>query len=92
MRATDPKLIDGVWVEEPRVRVTPRDLAFLIDRLQILFGRPSAISEGREFVASVGSEALPIDALRSIVELTRGLEPPRHEGSPLPRWPSRQES
>ena len=92
LKATDRKLVDGVWVDEPRIRVTPRDIALLIDRLQILFGRPSTISEGREFVASVSSEALPIDALRSIVELTRGLEAPRDEGSPLPRLPSRRDS
>ncbi len=86
LQATDRKLIDGVWVDEPRIRVTPRDIAILIDRLQILFGRPSTISEGREFVATVDSAAVPIDALQSIVELTRGLDSPRDEGSPLPRW------
>ena len=92
LKATDRKLVDGVWVEEPRMRVTPRDVTLLIDRLQILFGRPSTISEGREFVASMSSDALPIDALRSIVELTRGLESPRDEGSPLPRSPRSREN
>ena len=85
LRATDRKLIDGVWVEEPRLRITPRDLALLIDRLQILFGRPAQISEGRTLAATVTSEAIPLDALRRIVELTRGLgTPPADRGSGLP--------
>jgi hypothetical protein len=92
LRATESKLIDGKWTEVPAVLVTPRDVAVLIDRLQILFGRPALISEGRSFGATLTSEPLPIDDLRKIVELTRGLESPRVEGSPLPRWPSRRES
>ncbi len=91
LQSTEMKLVDGRWVEVPVVLVGPRDLALLVDRLQVHFGRPSTINEGREFVATVGSKALPIDALRSIVELTRGLESPRSEGSPLPRWPSGRE-
>jgi len=35
----------------------------VIDRLQVLFGRPSTISEGRGFAATVTTEALPLDAL-----------------------------
>jgi hypothetical protein len=38
-------LADGSISEEPVMLVTPRDLAKMIDRLQTLFGRPSAISE-----------------------------------------------
>ena len=82
LRATESKLIDGKSDELPAVLVTPRDLAILIDRLQILFGRPAQISEGRSFGATVSSAPLPIDDLRKIVELTRGLESPRAEGSP----------
>ena len=92
LRATESKLIDGKWTEVPAVLLTPRDLAFLIDRLQVLFGRPALISEGRSFAATVSSVPLPIDDLRRIVELTRGLESPRAESSPLPRWPRRRES
>ena len=50
--ATERKVIDGEWVEVPVMRMTPRDLALLIDRLQILFGRPSMNSEGRGFAAT----------------------------------------
>jgi len=57
--------------------ITPRDMALLVDRFQLLFGRPTMISEGRGFAATVTSEALPLDALQKIVELTRGLAPPQ---------------
>jgi hypothetical protein len=85
LHATERKLIDGAWVEVPALRITPRDLALLIDRLQILFGRPAMISEGRGFAATVTSEALPVDLLRKIVEVTRGLgAPPIAHTSGLP--------
>ena len=80
MRATEKKRIDGEWVEVPVMRLMPKDVAILLDRLQVLFERPSRISEGRD--VSVRSE-LPVDALNQIVELTRGrVAPPT---SPLPR-------
>jgi hypothetical protein len=66
------------------MRLTPRDLAALIDRLQILFDRPSCINEGRDL--SVGSQ-IPIDALNQLVELTRGRAVP--PASPLPKAPRR---
>ena len=56
-------------MEVPVMRLTPRDLAVLIDRLRILFDRPARINEGRNL--SVGS-TIPIDALSRLVELTRG--------------------
>jgi len=62
----------------------PRPL--LIDRIQVLFGRPAIISEGRGFAATFTSEALPVEVLRGIVEATRGLAgAPAAESSPLPR-------
>ena len=85
LRATEKKLIDGEWVEVPAVRLTPRDLALLIDRLQILFGRPAMISEGRGYAATIISEALPVEVLKGIVEATRGLGvPPIPHTSGLP--------
>ena len=36
--ATEPKRIDGARIEVPVMRMTPRDLALLIDRFQVLFG------------------------------------------------------
>ena len=86
LQATEKKLIDGEWVEVPVLRLTPRDLAMVIDRLNVLFGHPATISEGRGFAATITSEPLPIDLLQKIVELTRGLEPrPTLETSGLPR-------
>jgi hypothetical protein len=66
------------------MRLTLRNLAVLIDRLQILFDRPSRSNEGRDLSVS---SALPIDALNQFVELTRGraVAP----ASPLPRAPRR---
>lgn len=80
MRATEKKRIDGEWVEVPVMRFMPKDVALLLDRLQVLFDKPARISEGRDL--SVRSE-LPIDALNRIVELTRGRAVP--PTSPLPR-------
>jgi transposase-like protein len=84
LKATERKLVDGEWVEVPVMRLTPRDLAALIDRLQVLFDRPSRINEGREL--SISSQ-LPIDALNQLVELTRGRGAP--PASPLPKAPRR---
>ena len=54
----------------PVLRITPRDVALLIDRPQVLFGRPAMISEGRGFAATIIAEALPVDLLRGIIEAT----------------------
>lgn len=41
LRATKQVVLaDGTIAEEPVMLITPRDLALLIDRFQILFGRP----------------------------------------------------
>jgi hypothetical protein len=40
--------------------------------------------EGRSFAATISSEALPLDALQKIVELTRGLVPLPDHTSGLP--------
>ena len=91
--ATEKKLIDGEWVEVPAMRMTPKDLAILIDRFQILFGRPSMISEGRGFAPAITPEPLTVEVLRGIVEATRGLaDTPAPEASPLPRLGRRTES
>ena len=93
LQATVKKRIDGAWVEVPALRVGPRDLALLIDRFQVLFGRPAMISEGRGFAATITSEAIPVDVLMGIIEATRGLAgTPRPEASPLPRLHGRPEN
>jgi hypothetical protein len=84
LKATEKELVDGEWVEVPVMRLTPRDLAVLIDRLQVLFDRPARISEDRDLSAS---SVIPVDALNQFVELTRGRAAP--PTSPLPRAPRR---
>ena len=68
MRATKKNLVNGEWVEVPLMRLKPKDVAIPIDRLQVLFERPTHITEGLDLRARSG---LPIDALNEFVELTR---------------------
>jgi hypothetical protein len=76
---------DGTITEEPLIVFGPRDLALLIDRFQVLFGRPSTISEGRGFAATVTSQ-VPVEVLKGIVEATRELAPSQPvDTSGLPR-------
>ena len=61
----------------------PRDLCLLIDRFEVLFGRPSVISQNQGVTLST---ELSADALNEFLERTRGRAgPPRTEESPLPR-------
>lgn len=57
---------------EPVMRIYPKDLALLIDRLNVLFGRPSTINEERSFGITVGSRDVPTDLLREIADVARG--------------------
>ena len=84
MRATKPvRQPDGSITEEPVMRLTPKDVAILIDRFQVLFEKPSVISQHQGL--SVGTE-LSADALREFIEATRGRAGPSpREESPLPR-------
>ena len=77
MKATKPvRQPDGSITERPVMRLTPKDVAILLDRLMVLFDKPGRVSEGRDL--SVKSE-LPLDTLNEIVELTRGrAAPPTH--------------
>jgi transposase-like protein len=83
LKATETKLVDGEWVEVPVMRLTPRDLAVLIDWLQVLLDRPSRISEGRDLSLS---STLSLEGLNELIERTqgRGKRSPM-EASPLPR-------
>ena len=83
MRATETKLVKGEWVEVTAWYMKPRDLCLLIDRFEILFGRPSVISQHQGVTLSTDLSA---DALNEFLERTRGMAgPPRTEESPLPR-------
>jgi hypothetical protein len=87
MQRTEKKLIGGEWVEVPVMLIGPKDVALLIDRFQVLFARPSVISQHQGI--NVTSEALPIDALQEFIERTRGLAEPAPQESPIPRSPRR---
>ena len=84
LKATEKKLVDGEWVEVPVMRLTPRDLAGLIDRLMVLFDRPSRIGEGRDLSVS---STLSLEGLNELIDVTRGRAVP--PASPLPRAPRR---
>lgn len=78
---------DGTVVDTgiPVMRLKPQDVAQLIDRLQVLFGRPSTITEERSLGLSVSASGVGADILRGIVEATRGLGSAGAERSPIPR-------
>jgi hypothetical protein len=88
MRATKPvRQPDGSTTEEPAWLMTPKDLALLIDRFQVLFDRPAAISQQQGL--TVTSE-MSVDTLREFIELTRDAAAPAAKVvSPLPRAPRR---
>lgn len=85
MQGTRKVFEDGQWVERPYYLVKPQDVAMLIDRLQVLFGRPSSITEERNLGISLSASGLGTDVLRGIVEATRGLGSSGAERSPIPR-------
>ena len=75
---------DGSITEEPAWYMTPKDLCLLIDRFEVLFGRPSVISQHQGL--TVTSE-VSVESLREFIEATRGAGKPRSHESPLPRTP-----
>jgi hypothetical protein len=87
MQKTTLRWKGNEWVEEPLMVIKPQDLALLIDRLNVLFGRPSSISEERSLGLNVAASTGPLgaDVLRGIVEATRGIVPSGSERSPIPR-------
>lgn len=82
---------DGHVVEEPLVRVTPQTLIALIDKVNVLFGRPSSITEDRNL--GVHLESADPQLLRDFVEATRGigLDAGPTAASPLPVAPKARE-
>lgn len=87
MKATVLRERNGQWREEPLVVIRPQDVAQLIDRLQVLFGKPSSISEERNLGISLSAGGLDPELLRGIVEASRGrgVDPGSVASSPLPR-------
>jgi hypothetical protein len=87
LKKTKTVLVDGQYEERPLITVRPNDVAMLIDRLQVLFGKPSQITEDRNLGVSL-TTADP-ELLRSLVEVTRGigLDSGSTTESPLPIAP-----
>jgi hypothetical protein len=86
MKRTEKKFVNGEWVDEPLYTLRPHDIVELIDRLQVLFNRPSTITEERSLGINVTAGGVPHDLLRGIVEATRGLtDTGAAAQSPFPR-------
>lgn len=87
MKATVLRERGGEWREEPLVVIRPQDVAQLIDRLQVLFGKPSSITEERNLGISLSSTGNDPEFLRALVEASRGrgADPGDVARSPLPR-------
>ena len=81
--AKEKKLVNGESVEVPVMRLMPKDVAILLDRLEVLFDKPSVITQHQG--VTVPSKLSP-DALRGLIEATEGMAAPSPmEASPLPR-------
>jgi hypothetical protein len=87
MEATETRLVGDKIAEVPVYRLRPADLVPLLDRLQVMFGKPSHISEERNLGVTVDTGPLEPEALRSFIEATRGIGPlgGASQSSPLPR-------
>ncbi len=77
---------DGRITEEPAWSMTPRDVCLIIDRFQVLFARPSSISQHQGLT---GTSELTADVLLEYIEATRGMVEPPSPGSHIPRSPRR---
>lgn len=75
MQATHMVDHGGELFEEPIFYMTPKDLAFLLDRLEIFLDAPSRMVEQRSVGLTVTSD-LSMDLLKRFAALTR-----EHEGS-----------
>jgi hypothetical protein len=73
MTATHVVERDGRQTVEPLVRVTPKDVALLLDRFTVLFNRPAATSSHHlDINIDAGTEiAIDLDALRQLGEIAR---------------------
>lgn len=87
MKATHRKLVGDEWVEEPVMRLRPQEVVMLIDRLQVLFGKPSQITEERTLGISLDTGRLGPAELVEFIERTKGLGPVGggSAASPIPR-------
>ena len=84
LKATHKVFKNNEWLEEPVYRLHPRDVVALIDRFQVLFGKPSQITEDRSLDVSIGGTATP-EVLQQFIDATRGLDAGTDQSSPIPR-------
>jgi hypothetical protein len=88
MAATHKVERGGEWVEEPVYRIGPKDIAILIDRMNVIFGKPSVISEERNLGLAFSADGLPPEFLRTLVDATSAVGKSvsgANRGTPLPR-------
>ena len=87
MAATEMKFVNDELVEVPVYRLRPQDIAVLLDRLQVLFGKPAQITEDRSLDINVDTGPVGPDVLRAFLEATEGVGPLNgaSQASPLPR-------
>lgn len=87
MRATHLVRRDGEVAEEPVYRLRPNDLVPLLDRLQVMFGKPNNITEERGLNVTVDTGPAGPEVLQAFIEATRGVGPlgGNSQASPLPR-------
>lgn len=84
MKRTHVVMRNGEYVEEPVMTFRPSDIAALIDRLQVLVGKPSQITEERNI--GVNFDGVSPELLMGFIEATRGLDGlETGQESPLPR-------
>lgn len=84
LKRTEKRLVNNEWLEVPVVTLRPHDIVELIDRLNVLFNRPSTITEERNLGITVTGDSPEL--LRGIIEATRGLADTGGVAqSPIPR-------
>ena len=88
MKATHKvREVDGEIIDAPVYRLRPNDVSVLLDRLQVLFGKPANITEERNLGINVDAGTAEPEALRAFIEATRGIGPLSGDAqaSPIPR-------
>lgn len=85
MKRTHTVLRGDTYVEEPVMTLRPYDISMLIDRLQVLVGKPSQITEERNI--GVNFDGVSPELLVGFIEATRGLGSldGSDQDSPIPR-------
>ena len=70
LKATTTVTRDGEEVEEPLMRVHPKELGYILDRLAVIFGRPALITENRNANLNLSAD---VDTSHPAIARLRGL-------------------